>query len=914
MARKPRSTAPKQSPVDAERARAWKAVANFNRMVPQLTNFARTLTGDPKIRVRAAKQTGTDGKTIFIRPSSNLADELHHVRELCDERDYSRRSLCGACQQSDDVWRKVYHEISHVVMGSIVRPNTDVLQRFIDMINEWHPEGACSHAEEIVAKACAADDYLVMFNAFHPYMWWLSQGIDDARVDSSMLAINPGMRDSFYSSTYDVFENGIELDDGTRAMWRDRPVNTQIVMGLMLAGSGYEIAPDWLRPEVIEILEDAELRDAISNLRDQDVHYHAHRVIDVAYRLDKMGLLEMPRCKQVDEDDLPSLNEPGGTEGEPSDESTESGASENAGDDGDTDSSEQSDGPESDDGPGEDAGDPTGDGTEGDTASDSAIGAQPEPSDPGGDGTDHQGEPSSDEPDDAQVPGAEDSADGDDDPDGDASTDDADSDGGSGDSEGEAGSQPAPEADDAPEDGSDDDAQPLAGSGDITEEGESGSGGDGDAQDGAVDGDGEPESEPDDEDAGLDSDDGDAGAGADPEGEAAPGAESGEDADGFGAEADDEDGPLGEEVWDEEHDRDPLRAARSIPVEELGTVEEVTGDLAEFHGHEDPHLAPVSEGGEADDEDSDEEKLFARMKEAINSAVMQAAYFDRASQEIDGVKEYEYPSASIQWTKYYGNIKTFLPAEQLIGKVLMKARIVFAENRRSHNLRHLKAGRVDSRALGKRAALGDERLFHKRIVPKKRDYVVGITLDCSGSNHGGHKMERAKRAVFAKAELLNRLGIKFYITAHTGGIESWFSEGYSEPDEFNMAQMWILWVKKVDEPWTDVQRERLAGVRPTAENYDGHTLEFHRKYLESRRESDKALIYYTDGAMPAANYDEELIVLLDEIQLCKKKNIALLAVGISTDSPSKYGFTTVQVDSDNDLGKVVDMLGTLLLN
>jgi cobalamin biosynthesis protein CobT len=118
----------------------------------------------------------------------------------------------------------------------------------------------------------------------------------------------------------------------------------------------------------------------------------------------------------------------------------------------------------------------------------------------------------------------------------------------------------------------------------------------------------------------------------------------------------------------------------------------------------------------------------------------------------------------------------------------------------------------------------------------------------------------------------------------------------------------LLWVKKVDEPWNDATRKRLSNLGPLASNFDGHTLEFHRKLLEQRRESDKVLIYYTDGDMPAANYTEELEILQREINTCKQKKISLLAVGINTMSPQDHGFDTVRVDSDEDINKVVAQL------
>ena len=60
--------------------------------------------------------------------------------------------------------------------------------------------------------------------------------------------------------------------------------------------------------------------------------------------------------------------------------------------------------------------------------------------------------------------------------------------------------------------------------------------------------------------------------------------------------------------------------------------------------------------------------------------------------------------------------------------------------------------------------------------------------------------------------------------------------------------------------------------------------------------------------MPAANYEEELVILQEELRKYDRAKIARLAVGINTSSPESYGFDTVRVDSDDDLIKVVDQL------
>ena len=89
-------------------------------------------------------------------------------------------------------------------------------------------------------------------------------------------------------------------------------------------------------------------------------------------------------------------------------------------------------------------------------------------------------------------------------------------------------------------------------------------------------------------------------------------------------------------------------------------------------------------------------------------------------------------------------------------------------------------------------------------------------------------------------------------------------------------------------------------------------MEFGRKQMSKVDATDKIMLYYTDGKMPAANKDEELEVLQRQIKLCKRDQITLLGVGIRTDSPVRHGLDTVQVDGDDDLPRVVEHLGKRL--
>ena len=91
-----------------------------------------------------------------------------------------------------------------------------------------------------------------------------------------------------------------------------------------------------------------------------------------------------------------------------------------------------------------------------------------------------------------------------------------------------------------------------------------------------------------------------------------------------------------------------------------------------------------------------------------------------------------------------------------------------------------------------------------------------------------------------------------------------------------------------------------------------YALEFMRKGIMYHTATEKIIMYYIDGKMPAANHNEELEVLVQQIKHCKRDNITLMGVGMQTDSPVRHGLDTVQVNSDEDLKSVVEHLGKRL--
>lgn len=214
---------------------------------------------------------------------------------------------------------------------------------------------------------------------------------------------------------------------------------------------------------------------------------------------------------------------------------------------------------------------------------------------------------------------------------------------------------------------------------------------------------------------------------------------------------------------------------------------------------------------------------------------------------------------------------------------------------------------MDATRLAGKIARGDLKVFRQKLRPGKKDYFVVIGLDVSGSTARGmgsgnrQVIDLIKEAAFAQAELCNRLGVRFAVYAHSG----------DHGDKGMTLDMYE--VKSPDQPWDTKARERLTGLGPAAYNLDGHTMEFYRKVMDSQPETDKVMMYYTDGAMPLENYEEELYILQREIDLCRRVGYTVVGVGIRNDDPKKHGLDTIRVDRIEDLPKLVEGLRSRLI-
>ncbi len=294
--------------------------------------------------------------------------------------------------------------------------------------------------------------------------------------------------------------------------------------------------------------------------------------------------------------------------------------------------------------------------------------------------------------------------------------------------------------------------------------------------------------------------------------------------------------------------------------------------------------------------ESDKDSLKEQLENSLVIAFSQFDIFEATSVNVEGLRDFYYPrdKGSPGWSRS-SDTGDISPQESLLGSALLATRRAFSDNKRSTHQRNIKSGRVDARALGKRAAVGDPRLFKKKSTPGKKDYCVVIMVDISGST-SGKNIILLRRAVAAQAELLHRTGVRFAIFAHTS---DYGRSGYGT------TSMSIYHIKDLNEPWNADTFTRLKEITSASGNLDGHALEYARRVADQSTATDKVILYYSDGAMPCENYAEELETLQREIATCRSRGYALLGVGVRTDSPNAHGLNTVRIDSLDDISKVV---------
>jgi hypothetical protein len=944
--------------------RARRAVKAFRAMQPTLSAYARVLTRNPRVQVvMDAKSNGmTDGQKIFFRPPIELGDKAEHVRKLCDKRDENKLLLCAACNIRERVLITIYHEIAHIAYDTFAP--VDDYDKAEALKSAIQARGS-KYAEKLDAavKARPSMGYQSIAGLVSKYLPMIVNALEDARIEARMFEARKGTRIMFEADNYRTFTFGVEGADPTAPdgvtvkQWRDTPLDAQATVALYVGAARYDYT-GWFHPDVEAALADDEVKSLLLQVQTaRSVAGVYHVALPVLARMRQLGFF---RDDYVPEDEDP--------EPEPEPEQQEEESDEDPGSDGDDqpENDDDADDSEGGDSSSESSSDPAdGDGEPDESEDDGGSDATDDDGE-SGEGEPDDGDDGTGEPDDA-TPGTEGAGEPGESDDEGADVDESSDEGSPGDGDPEDGDEAgggdaSSEARDGDGDDSSSDDSP-----DREADGASGVGGSaGDPQeseeevDDDFDTEGSPEGHEDPDDLGTGEPGGDSDD-RDDDLDSASGGDDGADSSssGMGAEGD-LDEPEGDADLPEPDGQPSAETGASTlgdgrgDGEELDNGEDLHGDIdeplpvadqevpkGEGDGDEIDTEADQGEGGitvkgeidtrpEQGDPDAAEAAILKFLdheekppsievqqnEAAVEKAILQGFYFESPSVNIHGVREHYFGQPNVvdgfnfstAWERHnfygYSGERTgrdgdFTASEQILGPALLKTRRAFTDNARGSEQTNLKSGKVNARVLGKRAHSGDDRLFLQRRQPGKRSYFVVIMMDISGSTVGAN-IRIMKQAVFAQAMLLHRAGVPFAIYAQSGQAHS--LDGVREMD------LEIYVVKQVGQPWDVKTQDALTELGPDSMNLDGHALEYARKRAEEVQATDRIILFYSDGKMPAANYEEELEILQREIKYCRRKGITLLGVGIRTDSPRAHGLETVQLDSVEETGKVTDQL------
>jgi hypothetical protein len=447
--------------------------------------------------------------------------------------------------------------------------------------------------------------------------------------------------------------------------------------------------------------------------------------------------------------------------------------------------------------------------------------------------------------------------------------------------------QPEPGQGESDEGGEDEEQEGSEGSdGDTDEDGKTGKAGqagtDGDDDEQEP---GEGDGESDDEDEGDGAASGSGGT------EESDGDDPDEEGDGEGDQGQDQDGSEGGQETNkasqsepDQGEPEPYQPPTDAEIEEAARRAKEL--LTHIMGHEDS--GPTSTGGQGPQDRMVLERVLKQ--EGFDHPSEAVGHFDLVTRDRE------------PWASHLGRAKRVEVPRHMLTPSLARLRVVFASNRKTGIERSLRSGsRLDTMHLY-RAGTDDPRIFGKRNVPKSRDWFVLVGLDFSSSTASNGADYAEKMAGHAIGDLLHQLGIRFSMYAHTAG-----SDFYSRSLEHVV-------IKAPDENWKSKGvQETLFAQKGRSTNLDGHSLEQYRKLILQERATDKMLMYFTDGEMPCANFNEELDLLKENIAILRRHRVHLVGCGYRTDSPKRHGLDTIQYDDPSDVASIVKGLEERLL-
>lgn len=847
--------------------RAAAAVKAFNRITPQLTSYVRALLNDSSVKVAAGPFSHTDGHTVFIRPPMTLADKVDHKRAVCDVRGSDFQMECPACRQADEIYSMVFHEIAHIAYGSFTK-------EYVFDVTGSVREGARLHGtpefydfiddrcETVSLKMRGKHDVNAVLSEIDPYLRILMFATEDARIDAYAAEARPGVGEMTFAATEVILNNGLELEDGSRSLWLDQKLDAQISVAILFELQGHDLAGRF-DPRVSETMQWPPVARLLRRRLETQLDAVA-MAAGALGELHKLGLYDLP----VPAPPPPPM--PSDAESDPDPEQ----------------------------------GDPQPD-------PDNQDDSDPKPGEGSGEKQDpDQSEDNSDRTDESETPEEGDNdAENDSDPEDENGNDSGEPDGDSDDSGDDASDKSAGGSNSTDDSADEDKVDDSTGQGDQSDQPDESKSDSGQVEKDNSDGDNQGENSAEDQersredagDSGSESEHGDSSdSDTDPD--------SNQDDSGSESDARNNSGNYPDQL-DEHRNVDshlpsePEEQNQFSDIESADDLNTEAPKAPDFRNDDKSGSDAVKEallGATGHREMEKAKELDKISSELLARAINQVEHFDDLTGNLGGFQIFR----EVGEGRGFGSPVGYEPIpESTLSGSIMRARAVFAKSSKDSRETALRSGKIDSRALGKRAWKGDDdRLFHRRNIAEGISYEVVIGLDISGSTGSG-AIRLIKNSGEAMANVLNRIGIPFSLYAHTTGRNS-TTDGIFQD---------IYEIKDVKDRWGSEQKTKLAGLAPCAGSLDGHNLQFYRKVLDRSKANNRLALYFTDGKIPATNHTEESLVMLQEIQKFERSGYKILGVGIGTDSPKDYGLDTVAISSGQDIITLVRALETRLV-
>lgn len=317
-------------------------------------------------------------------------------------------------------------------------------------------------------------------------------------------------------------------------------------------------------------------------------------------------------------------------------------------------------------------------------------------------------------------------------------------------------------------------------------------------------------------------------------------------------------------------------------VQETSSTGEITPHKCGIHRNENGTFEVGSSVPLGDDANAD----FNIDDRDLNIIIKQSQDYDEYCASIDALTYLNPLDARKDGTKLVDE-----PDMINLAPAMLHARRVFSDSKLDKHVRNLKTGKLDAGVLGRRAWNNDPRLFRKTLRAEGIDFEVCIGLDMSSSTNWNGAFKSIVEIGYYTAEMLNRIGVNFSLYGHKTGRGD--NNGY-------LCQV-LMPVKTINDPWGKIQKKKILSLTPGGGSLDGHNLEMYRKILQRSKAKKKLLIYFTDGRIPETNRSEEIPIVQREVKKLNQLGIAMLGVGLETDSPKEIGMDTIKVDGSSEL-------------